>query len=232
MIKAVFFDLYQTLITYDPPREELEAQALRDFGIEVEPKALRLPMIMADEFFYQEHSRSPLSKRSKEEIKSLYVQYQTLLLKKAGVQPSPELIGGILAKWQSFNLKRVLFDDVLPILKELKDKGLLLGLISNVDHDIAPLFKELGLNSLLQVIVTSQEVEFPKPHPAIFQEAVNQAQVKPREAIYVGDQYQVDVLGAERAGLKGVLLDRYGYFNEVTDHPRIQSLLELSRHLN
>ena len=232
MIKAVFFDLYQTLITYDPPREELEAQALRDFGIEVEPKALRLPMIMADEFFYQEHSRSPLSKRSKEEIKSLYVQYQTLLLKKAGVQPSPELIGGILAKWQSFNLKRVLFDDVLPILKELKDKGLLLGLISNVDHDIAPLFKELGLNSLLQVIVTSQEVKFPKPHPAIFQEAVNQAQVKPGEAIYVGDQYQVDVLGAERAGLKGVLLDRYGYFNEVTDHPRIQSLLELSRHLN
>ena len=231
MIKAVFFDLYNTLIGYDPPRQEIEAQALSDFGIEVEPDSLHRPMLTADEFFYQENARNPLSKRSPEDVKTLYAQYQTILLKEAGIEPSAELIGGIISKWQRFNPKQVLFDDVVPTLSQLKDRGLTLGLISNIDRDITPLFEELGLASLLQVIVTSQEAGHPKPHPAIFQEALKRARVKPPEAMFVGDQYQVDVLGAEGAGLKGVLLDRGGYFTEVTDHLRIQSLHQLLEHL-
>jgi len=57
MIKAVFFDLYHTLLGYDPPREELQANALRESGIEVNPETLRRPMVVADEYIYQEHSR-------------------------------------------------------------------------------------------------------------------------------------------------------------------------------
>lgn len=41
MIKAVFFDLYHTLVRYDPPREELEAEALKEFGIDIAPEALK-----------------------------------------------------------------------------------------------------------------------------------------------------------------------------------------------
>ena len=37
MVKAVFFDFYNTLVNYDPPREELEARALKDLGIDVSP---------------------------------------------------------------------------------------------------------------------------------------------------------------------------------------------------
>jgi len=231
MIKAVFFDLYYTLIRYEPPREELEAKALKDLGIEVSPEALRLPLIAADEFIYQEIARTPLSQRSAEDKMALYVQYQKILLKEAGVEASEQLILSLLGKMQKFDMNLVLFDDVMPALTDLKSRELILGLISNIDRDITSLLKELGLPSLLQVIVTSQDAGFNKPQPEIFQEGLKQAGVQASEAMYVGDQYQIDVIGAEKAGLKGVLLDRYGLYKEVADCPRVQSLTELVEHL-
>jgi len=231
MIRAVFFDLYNTLVSYDPPREEIQAAVLKDFGIEVSPEALRRPIMTADDFIYQEHARSPLSKRSKEETMALYAQYHGIVLREAGLEASQELIAGILKKWMHFDLKMVLFDDVVPTLTQLKGRGLILGLISNVDRDITPLYQELGLSAWLQVVVTSQEVGFNKPRPEIFQEALKQAGVKPSEAIYVGDQHQIDVVGANEAGMRGILLDRGGYFEGVTDSPRIHSLTQVAEYL-
>ncbi len=112
---------------------------------------------------------SPLSKRSKEETVALYAQYHGIILREAGLEASPELIAGILKKWMQYKLKMVLFDDVVPTLTHLRERGLILGLISNVDRDITPLYQELGLSAWLQVVVTSQEVGFNKPQPEIFQ---------------------------------------------------------------
>lgn len=231
MIKAVFFDLYNTLVTYDPPREVIEAKLLKEFGIEIEPKALLRPIMLADEFIYEEHARKPLSKRSREETTELYIKYHGIILKEVGIEPSKELILGLLGKWMNFKLKMVLFDDVAPALTSLKERGLILGLISNVDRDISALYQELGLSRWLQVMVTSQEVGFNKPQPEIFLAALERVRLKPAEAIYVGDQYQVDVVGARNAGMLGILLDRGGFFTEITDCPRIQSLTEIEAQL-
>jgi putative hydrolase of the HAD superfamily len=231
MIKAVFFDLYNTLVSYDPPREEIQAGVLKDFGIEVSPETLLRPIMTADDFIYQEHARYPLSKRSKEETMALYTQYHGIILREAGLDESQELIAGILKKWMHFDLKMVLFDDVIPALTHLRELGLILGLISNVDRDIAPLYQELGLSAWLQVVVTSQEVGFNKPQPEIFQEALKKAGVKPSEAIYVGDQHQIDVVGANGAGMRGILLDRGGFFEDIADCPRIRSLTQLAEYL-
>ena len=132
---------------------------------------------------------------------------------------------------QQFKMKLVLFDDVAPVLTDLKDRGLVLGLISNVEQDMTETFHELGLTSWLDVVVTSQDAGFNKPQPEIFHEALRRAGVQPSEAVYVGDQHQVDVIGANDAGMKGVLLDRGGYFEEITDCPRIRSLNEVVEHL-
>ena len=231
MIKAVFFDLYNTLVSYAPPREELEARVLKDLGIDVSPEAFRRPLVIADEFIYREHARSPISKRSKEETMVLYAQYQGIVLKEAGIDASQELVASILGKWQQVKFKMVLFDDVMPALTHLRGLGLILGLISNVDRDITPLCQELGLSAWLQVVVTSQELGFNKPQPEIFQEALKQAGVKPSEAIYVGDQHQIDVVGANEAGMRGILLDRNGFFENIVDCPRIRSLTEVAKHL-
>ena len=231
MIKAVFFDFYNTLVGYDPPQEVLEAGALRDFGIEVSPEVLRRPLLIANEFIYGEHACLPIGKRSKEEKLALYSQYHGIILKEAGLEASPELIAGILGKLLKLDLKLVLFDDVMPALTHLRGRGQILGLISNVDRDINPICQELGLSAMFGVVVTSQEAGFNKPQPKIFLAALAQAGVKPAEAIYVGDQHQVDVVGASGAGMLGILLDRHGFFEEITDCPRIRRLTEVAEHL-
>ena len=101
-----------------------------------------------------------------------------------------------------------------------------------MDRDITPLYQQLGLPNWLQLIVTSQEVGFTKPHPKIFQAAIKRAGVKPSEAIYVGDQYQYDIVGANEAGMRGILLDRSDLFEEITDSPRIRSLSQVAEYLN
>jgi putative hydrolase of the HAD superfamily len=231
LIKAVFFDFYNTLVGYDPPQEVLEARALKDFGIEVSPEIFRRPLLNANEFIYAEHARLSIRRRSKEEQLALYSQYHGIILKDAGIDPSPELIAGVLGKLLKLELKLVLFDDVMPALAHLQELGLTLGLISNVDRDINPICQELGLSGVLGVVVTSQEVGFNKPRPEIFLAALKQAGVKPPEAVYVGDQHQIDVVGARGAGMLGILLDRYGYFEEVTDCPRVRRLTEVAEHL-
>lgn len=231
MIKAVFFDLYHTLVRYEPPREEIQAMALKYFGIEVSLEALRRSLVVADEFICQEIAHHQLSKRSEQEKMALWVQYQKVLFKDAGIKADEKLILGSLGKMQQMKRELVPFDDVVPALTELKDRDLILGLISNVESDMTSLLKETGLQSLLQVVVISLDAGCNKPHPEIFREALKQAGIQASEALYVGDQYQVDVIGANNAGMKGILLDRGGYFAEVTDCPRIQSLDQVAEYL-
>jgi putative hydrolase of the HAD superfamily len=231
MIKAVFFDLYYTLVTYDPPREDLIADALKEFGINSDPAIFRRPIVTADEFIYAEIARQPLTKRTQEEKLELYTRYQSVLLKEAGIDPAPNLVRGLLGKMQQAKMDLVLFDDVIAALQEMKKRKLITGLISNVEFDISPKLSELGITSLLDIVITSKDFGEGKPRPGIFQEAAKRAGVQPEEAIYIGDQYQVDYMGSTRAGMKGVLLDRYGYSADKTDCPRVQSLIGLTEYL-
>ena len=231
MIKAVFFDLYHTLVGYKPTQEVLEARALKSLGINISPEALRRPLIAADEFIYNEIARRPLSYRSREEKMALYTRYQEKVLKEAGIKNDEKLVLGLLGKMQRTKMNLVLFDDVAPVLTDLKEKGLILGLISNVEQDMTETLTRLGLPNWLEIVVTSQDTGFNKPRPEIFREALLQAVVKPSEAIYIGDQYQVDVIGARGAGMKAILLDRGDYYQDITDCPRVRSLTEVGGYL-
>jgi FMN phosphatase YigB (HAD superfamily) len=93
------------------------------------------------------------------------------------------------------------------------------------------LLTELGLALLLPIIVTSQDAGYSKPQPEIFHAALRQARVPANSALYVGDQYHIDIVGAVRAGMKGVLLDRDGDFQDVTGCPHIRSLTQVKEYL-
>ncbi len=228
MIKAVFFDMYNTLICYNPPREESQATALKKFGLNFLPEQLSIPIIAADEYFYEENAKIALAKRTDEEKKNLWAQYEIVLLKEAGVTPTREIVTGMLVEMKNFKYDMVLYDDVLPTLNEIKNRDLITGLISNVDRDITEMLERLQLNTLLDVIVTSQEVGVTKPHRQIFDAAVAKSGFNPEEILYIGDQYKIDVLGSKNAGLSGVLLDRTGYYkNDGIDQPRITDLGQL-----
>jgi len=233
MTKAVFFDWFNTLAQYYPPREEMQANACHEVGIEVAKERLTRGLLLADEFYINENARSPIKNRPLKEQMEVYAQYERIVLKEAGVEISDETALRIMQKLGgvSSKLNFVLFDDVLPTFKLLKQRGLVLGLISNIERDIMPSCQELGLASYLDLVVTSQEIGWNKPHPPIFLAALERAGLKASQAVYVGDQHNVDVVGARGVGMKAILLDRYDFFPEITDCPRIRTLAEVVEHL-
>jgi len=231
MIKAVFFDFYNTLATYHPPREELYVNICRELGIKVEAKALFSSLAAADIFYRNENLRSPIDKKTPEGKINFYVEYATRIIGGAGIEISRDTALQILAKVREQKWEFKTFDDTLSTLKDLDNRGLILGLISNVVQDMEPTYTELGLQPYLDFKVTSAEVGCDKPNPEIFQAALKKAQVKPDEVIYIGDQYDLDIVGARGVGMTALLIDRNDYFPDITDCPRIHSLTEVAKYI-
>ena len=234
MIKAIFFDWFNTLAHYQPPREELESQALKELGFAVSPKALSPGVYLADKYLYEENGRIPIRQRNREEQNKLYTRFHRIILKEAGISADDDTVAKLLFRMLELNNKMtfVLFDDVSATLKGLKEKKLKLGLLTNLQTEVDSMCRNLGIADFLDFTVTSAEVGADKPQPPIFLKALELARVQAGEAIHVGDQYQNDVLGARGVGISPILLDRADYYADVTDCPRIRSLTEVSKYLN
>jgi putative hydrolase of the HAD superfamily len=122
-----------------------------------------------------------------------------------------------------------LFDDALPCVDALKERGLLVGLITNNEsvHQRAKIAK-VGLEGLFDAVVISGEVGVSKPDAEIFAHACALLDVAASDAMHVGDNRYADAEGAVAAGLRGVWLDRRGqYDGEPVGYDVITSLREL-----
>jgi putative hydrolase of the HAD superfamily len=91
-------------------------------------------------------------------------------------------------------------------LARLRAAGLRLGVVSNSDGRVEEALAAAGLLGYFDVIVDSALAGVEKPDPAIFRPALEALNVPPEDALYVGDLYEVDVLGAQAAGIPAVLL--------------------------
>ena len=91
-------------------------------------------------------------------------------------------------------------------LSRLKAAGFLLGVVSNSEGRVEEALAAAGLRQFFDVVVDSARVGIEKPDPRIFQAALEALSVSPDEALYVGDLYEVDILGARSAGIDAVLL--------------------------
>ena len=113
------------------------------------------------------------------------------------------------------------------VLLALQRAGLRVAAISNTeDGRVNESLALAELASHFEFLIDSHHVGCSKPDAAIFQLALNKLQLEPHEAAYVGDSYGYDVIGAQRAGMHPIFLDRAG----VYDHAgltKIRSLGEL-----
>ena len=108
-----------------------------------------------------------------------------------------------------------IFEDVLPALAELRAQGLKLGLVSNTGRDLDEFVAHHGLD--VDAAVTSGVHGKTKPHPTIFQAALERLEVEPAAAVMVGDSIEDDVQGANAVGMRGLLLDRENRYPEVEE---------------
>ena len=228
MIKAVFFDWMNTLIHPEPDRHEIYCQACRELGVELAPHKVIRGIYTADT---QLPAAIPVRWREGEDEEP-FIRYQEILLAEAGVKLPREMILKILKRTMQLYREAtlVLFNDVLSTLKTLKQRGLILGLLTAASKDANLLCSRLGLAPYLDFVVTTEEVGANKPESPIFLAALERAGVDASEAVYVGDQYETDVFGARGVGIKPILIDRYDLMPEVKDCLRIHNLTELAQY--
>jgi HAD superfamily hydrolase (TIGR01509 family) len=106
-------------------------------------------------------------------------------------------------------------DDVRPTLTHLRQTGYVVGLVSNRRSPLGDLCAELGLTEYFDFTLSGGEAGSYKPDPGIFLKAVALARATPETAVYVGDNYFADVVGARAAGLRPILIDPLGLFPDA-----------------
>ncbi len=116
-----------------------------------------------------------------------------------------------------------LYEDALPVLDELRRHSLKIGLISNGQRDLDEFAMHHGLQ--VDAIVGSKAHGRIKPHPSIFNAALQALGVAPDAVAMVGDSYEDDIEGARALGIRAILLDRDGRSPDAED--RIDTLLAL-----
>ena len=124
-----------------------------------------------------------------------------------------------------------LFEDALPVLEELRAVRLRIGLVSNGIRDLGQFVAHHRLD--VDAIVDSRTHGRVKPHPTIFQAALDRLEVDAADAVMVGDSLEEDVEGARALGMRAILIDREERHPEVaerlTDLYGLPAALGLSR---
>lgn len=105
----------------------------------------------------------------------------------------------------------MLFPDALPCLDRLEAAGFRTGVITNGDPDFQSVkIARLLLGERFEHVVASGAIGITKPDAGIFHHTCRLYGIAPAEAAYVGDRLLTDAIGAARAGLTGIWLNRNG----------------------
>jgi HAD superfamily hydrolase (TIGR01549 family) len=127
---------------------------------------------------------------------------------------------------ENYNSEDVIPEDVTPTLDRLKAAGYGVGLLTNRSKPVDEYLAGTGLDKHLDFWVTSGVVGTWKPGPEIFYYTLGVAASVPAKAVYIGDNYYADVVGAERASIQPVLIDPEEVFPEA-ECPVIKTIGEL-----
>jgi len=101
-----------------------------------------------------------------------------------------------------------LFPDVLPALRRARAAGIRIGLVSNAGSGLLGFVEAMGLRDLVDFVLVSAVEGVKKPDVRIFEKALRLAGVEREELVHVGDMIVEDVLGAQHAGIRALLMDR------------------------
>jgi 2-haloalkanoic acid dehalogenase type II len=129
-------------------------------------------------------------------------------------------------QWRGHERDFVLREGVTETLEVLRERGLHVGMVSNIDEDqLTHLLRVAGVAPHFDSILSSESAGSCKPHGAIFEQALERAGCRPEEAMFVGDSRVADVAGANRAGLVSVLLWHRGDRPPPDDEPRARHVI-------
>jgi putative hydrolase of the HAD superfamily len=217
-VAAIFFDAGNTLLrmNYDDIAAALGRHGVRVAAAEVERAEWRARVRLDAEVF------APRGPGMSTESGSTGDRYLALVLEEVGVTDAPTL--DAMRRWRrAYNPPVGLWNTPHPrateALRLTREAGLAAAVISNSNGSVRSILDDLGLTRHLAFVIDSTEVGSEKPDPRIFRLALERAGVAAARAVYVGDLYSVDVLGARAVGMGAILLDPAGHWG-ARDCPR------------
>ncbi len=230
-LEMIFFDAGETIVHPLPSFPERLAGVCATFGLEVDlnllPEVTRGIMAEVEErqrkgFTFSNHQGK--SRR-------FWLDFYSRVLQGLGHGDADGELP--LALYNAFSGPESYgaYLDAAEALRELRRRGLRLGMISNFEPWLEEVLRRLHLREFFEVMVISGREEFEKPHPKIYELALERGGVEPRRALHVGDSPVSDYRGAVEAGMRAVLLDRWGRLPDfcgprISDLRQIPSLLE------
>ncbi|MCD4691112.1 HAD family hydrolase [bacterium] len=110
---------------------------------------------------------------------------------------------------------RIPVDGFHDVMDELDRRAIVTGIISNSDGRLEERMSQIGIRDRFSFLIDSWIIGVSKPEPRIFEEALKIAPLPPDEVIYVGDYYEVDVVGARAVGMHAALFDPYGAYTDA-----------------
>jgi putative hydrolase of the HAD superfamily len=233
-LKAILFDMGSTLLEFENSTWEVLGRLCAERSYEfLNEKNLNLPEFdKFCEFLRNEFlkARAEVEKNLKEfKFEKVVWDFFDVL----NLSTSDGLYNTFLeVYYQPVTDQVTLIDGAGEVLRYFKERDLKIGLISNTIFPERFHLRELrrfGLYSFLDIHLFSSEVGVRKPHPQIFQRALNDLKVAPSQAIFVGDRLVEDVGGAQKAGIKGILKYHEGrdYSAPITPDAQIMKLEDL-----
>jgi FMN phosphatase YigB (HAD superfamily) len=235
-LKAILFDMGSTLLEFENYTWEVLARSCAEKGYKflVEsgltvPKFEEFGLLLRDEFI---KTRAEVEENLKE---FKFEQVAGNIFSRLNFNTSDGLYHSFLDRYYEPVTDQItLIDGAEEILGYFKKLGLKIGIISNTIFQEKYHLKELqrfGLFSYLDFYIFSSTFGVRKPHPLIFYEALDELEVDASQAVFVGDRLVEDVGGAQKAGMKGILICHPGrdYTAPIIPDAQIRDLGELPK---
>lgn len=207
--EAVFFDMGQTLVWFSPSMEEIALQAWQAAGLSITMEQLQKALYTVWKKIYRDAATATFP-ATREYDEKVWYEREREIMRLLGSDDETTFKAYLAYLKDIYNTPGTIriYDDVLPTLTKLKERGYRLGIISNWNWTLVERCQQVGLDPYFEVIMASAYAGCNKPHPRIFQQALERMGVPAERAVHIGDQYEVDVLGAQAAGMAAMLLDR------------------------
>ena len=200
-IKAIGFDLFNTLITVEPDTlDEANDRLIKSLGksgITLDRETFRKAHLKA-----AMHHLEECRKDGRETHNRFWI---STALESEGYPVPPDdhrISDAVEAYFSAFYPHCRLIPGTKEMLQTLK-REYHLGLLSNFTHTPAAkkIIRQMGLDPFFETILISGELGYRKPHPLVFQKLLENLQVENYQALYVGDDPEPDITGALGAGI-------------------------------
>ena len=226
-IKAVFFDIYGTIADFFPPKEEIQINVAEKFNITLDKDKILDAYKLANNFLVKQNSIFPIRKMNDEQKLNFFSEYEKIIIDNSGSNVDVGLAKNIWVEItkQKYDLK--IFPDLIQCINDLRDMGLILGLISNINMSGKKIAEKLGISSYFNYVFTSEDLGYEKPNKMIFEKSLDIAKLTPSEVVFIGDQVESDILGAKNANILPILLDRYNNYENYSEVIKINDLFQL-----